>query len=238
MFSAAVRVLARAATIQLEEAAAAHPRPATRTLLKGKERALPIRRDIRPEPAVVESDLGIHAGSEGIGGKENELRKGARPPLKAGHGMEEHLGSIVDELPQNVESSAGPSRIPQIRPAPVIEAEAAKPATPTIDLRSPKDVQAGSEKTQATSVSRPSPPQASEPIPPAIPPVTNDPKPVSDLPLEKAAVSPPIDTSTKAAVEVTQDPENTKSEDGLPTMSEPPLPPVEEAEDVGQIMHR
>lgn len=116
MFSAAVRVLARAATIQLEEAAAAHPRPTTRTLLKGKERALPIRRDIRPEPAVVESDLGVHAGTEGYGGKEYEVGQLDKAGLGAGHGMEEHLASIVEEIPRKNESPAGPSRIPRHRP--------------------------------------------------------------------------------------------------------------------------
>lgn len=115
MFSAAVRVLARAATIQLEEAAAAHPRAPTRTLLKGKERAIPIRRDIRPEPAVVESDLGVHAGTEGFGGKESELAQTGKVAGGAGYGMEEHLASIVDEIPQKDQSSAGPSRISRHR---------------------------------------------------------------------------------------------------------------------------
>jgi hypothetical protein len=118
MFSAAVRILARAATIQLEEAAAAHPRPPTRTLLKGKERALPIRRDIRPEPAVVESDLGVHAGTEGYGGHETALSQTGKEELGAGHGMEEHLASIVEEIPRKNESPAGPSRIPRHRPIP------------------------------------------------------------------------------------------------------------------------
>ena len=108
MFSAAVRVLARVATIQLEEAAAAHPRP-PRTLLKGKERAIPIRRHIRPEPAVVESDLGVHAGTEGYDEKDIELDPSGRT-VPVGHGMEEHLASIVDEIPQEVENTAGPSR--------------------------------------------------------------------------------------------------------------------------------
>ena len=116
MFSAAVRVLARAATIQLEEAAAAHPRAPARTLLKGKERAIPIRRDIRPEPAVAESDLGVHTGTEGFGGKENQSAQRGTVGTGAGHGMEEHLASIVDEIPLKNESPAGPSRIPRLRP--------------------------------------------------------------------------------------------------------------------------
>jgi hypothetical protein len=171
MFSAAVRVLARAATIQLEEAAAAHPRAPARTLLKGKERALPIRRDIRPEPAVVKSDLGVHARTEGFGGKEDELSQKGTAGVGAGHGMEEHLASIVDEMPQVSESSAGPSRLPRLRPETVPQTpQAQKPSTPHSVLETPTPQRR--DKLEVNAVKSVPTPQPSTPHRPAPAPAT------------------------------------------------------------------
>jgi hypothetical protein len=186
MFSAAVRVLARAATIQLEEAAAAHPRAPTRTLLKGKERALPIRRDIRPEPAVVESDLGVHAGTEGFGGKEHEVGR-RTPGLEAGHGMEEHLASIVDEMPQVSESSAGPSRLPRLRPETVPQTpQAQKPSTPHSILETPTPQRRDKLEVNAAK-SAPTPqlstPHRPTPAPATVPIVEDSPLIQAELPV-------------------------------------------------------
>jgi hypothetical protein len=186
MFSAAVRVLARAATIQLEEAAAAHPRAPTRTLLKGKERALPIRRDIRPEPAVVESDLGVHAGTEGFGGKEHQVER-RTAGLEAGHGMEEHLASIVDEMPQVSESSAGPSRLPRLRPETVPQTpQAQKPSTPHSILETPKPQRRDKLEVNAAK-SAPTPqlstPHRPTPAPATVPIVEDSPLIQAELPV-------------------------------------------------------
>jgi hypothetical protein len=183
MFSAAVRVLARAATIQLEEAAAAHPRAPTRTLLKGKERALPIRRDIRPEPAVVESDLGVHAGTEGFGGKEHQVER-RTAGLEAGHGMEEHLASIVDEMPQVSESSAGPSRLPRLRPETVPQTpQAQKPSTPHSILETPRPQRRDKLEVNAAKSPQLSTPHRPTPAPATVPIVEDSPLIQAELPV-------------------------------------------------------
>jgi hypothetical protein len=183
MFSAAVRVLARAATIQLEEAAAAHPRAPTRILMKGKERALPIRRDIRPEPAVVESDLGVHAGTEGFGGKENELAQKGTVGMGAGHGIEEHLASIVDEIPQKNESLAGPSRIPRLRPEtiPKIPQEQ-KSSTPQSVVETPTPQRRDKLEIHAAK-SVPTPKLSTPPKPATLSPVEDSPLIQAELPV-------------------------------------------------------
>ena len=231
MFSAAVRVLARAATIQLEEADAAHPRGPARTLLKGKERALPIRRDIRPEPAVVESDLGIHAGTEGFGGKENEIAQKRKVRQGAGHGMEEHLASIVDEIPQVKESSAGPSRIPRLRAETITRLpQEQKPLkqqsvleTPTPQRRDQLEVDA------ATSVPTPQPPTRPRPtpVPVKVSPVEDSPLIQAELPItdqlheiletktaEPPTVAKPVEQPLPAATEPVDE----------PVVSPPPVP--------------
>jgi len=206
MFSAAVRVLARAATIQLEEVAAAHPRAPAKTLLKGKERALPIRRDIRPEPAVVESDLGVHAGTEGFGGKENELAQKGTVGLEAGHGMEEHLASIVDEVPQKNESSAGPSRIPRLRPETVPKVRQEQKSSifkPGMESPTPQRLEK-LEVNTAKSVPTPHPSTPPKPTPKSatLSPVEDSPLIQAELPvtdqlheiLEKKTAEPPTVT--------------------------------------------
>jgi hypothetical protein len=185
MFSAAVRVLARAATIQLEEAAAAHPRPAARTLLKGKERALPIRRDIRPEPAVVESDLGVHAGTEGFGGKEGKLAENKSVEKGAGHGMEEHLASIVDELPRKDGSTPGPSRITRNRPIdqPQRESIDPSPAVTNSTLRAHDKLdKLEADITKTAPLARPTAPRPI-PTPTSVSPVEDSPLVQSELPI-------------------------------------------------------
>ena len=218
MFSAAVRVLARAATIQLEEAAAAHPRAPTRTLLKGKERALPIRRDVRPEPAVVESDLGVHAGTEGFGGKENELAQKGTVGLEAGHGMEEQLASIVDEIPQKNESSAGPSRLPRLRPETVPQTpQAQKSSAPQSITETPKPQRL--EKLEVNAAKSVPTPQPSTPPKPTPKPATIS--PVEDSPLIQAEL-PVTDQLHEILEKKTAEP---------PTVTKPveqPLPPATE----------
>jgi hypothetical protein len=220
MFSAAVRVLARAATIQLEEAAAAHPRAPGRTLLKGKERALPIRRDIRPEPAVVESDLGVHAGTEGFGGKEKEMAQTGTVGLGAGHGMEEHLASIVDEIPQKNESSAGPSRIPRLRPEPILKIpQEQKPSTPQSVLETPTSQRREKlEVNAAKSVPTPQPPKPTS-NPATLSPVEDSPLIQAELPVtdqlheiletkttEPPTVTKPVEQRLPAATETVNEP--------------------------------
>jgi hypothetical protein len=226
MFSAAVRVLARAATIQLEEAAAAHPRAPARTLLKGKERALPIRRDIRPEPAVVESDLGVHAGTEGFGVEENELAQKGTTGLGPGHGMEEHLASIVDEIPQNQknETSAGPSRITRLPPQTILkipQVNHARRAQPVVEPPTPLthhqlDVDA------AKSVPTPQPP-----TPPKPKPDTATPSPVEDSPLIQAEL-PVTDQLHEILESKTDKPHSVAkpAEQPLPAATEPVDEPV------------
>jgi hypothetical protein len=115
MFSAAIRVLSRAAAIQLEEVAAAHPRP-PRSILKGKERAIPIRRDFRSEleQAPTTTDLGEHSGTEG------KWRERYATPISSvaadsnrKPGLQENLESLTSELSvETTNSTAGPSRLP------------------------------------------------------------------------------------------------------------------------------
>jgi hypothetical protein len=224
MFSAAVRVLARAATIQLEEAAAAHPRAPARTLLKGKERALPIRRDIRPEPAVVESDLGVHAGTEGFSGREHEIDKKETAGMGAGHGMEEHLASIVDEITQKNESSAGPSRIPRLRPETIPkipqEQKSSTPQsileTPTPQRREKLEVNAAKSAPtrQLSTPHRPTPAPATVPI-------------VEDSPLVQAEL-PVTDQLHEILESKTDEPhsETKAAERPLPTPAKPVGEPV------------
>jgi len=224
MFSAAVRVLARAATIQLEEAAAAHPRAPARTLLKGKERALPIRREIRPEAAVVESDLGVHAGTEGFGGEKNELGGKRTVGLGAGHGMEEHLASIVDEIPQVKESSAGPSRIPRLRPEtiPRIPQEQ-KYSTPQSVLQTPKSQERDKLEVDATK-SIPTPQPSTSPRPTPVPARVS---PVEGSPLIQAEL--PITDQLHEILESKADEphlETKPAEQPLPAATEPVDEPV------------
>jgi hypothetical protein len=253
MFSAAVRVLARAATIQLEEAAAAHPRAPTRTLLKGKERALPIRRDIRPEPAVVESDLGVHAGTEGYGGEEDELNKKEAVGPGAGHGMEEHLASIVDEMPQVSESSAGPSRLPRLRPETVPQTpQAQKLSTPHSILETPKPQRRDKLEVNAAK-SAPTPqlstPHRPTPAPATVPIVEDSPLIQAELPVtdqlheilesktdephsETKAAERPLPTPAKPVDEPVVSPSSAPKA----KLSVDPLPPRTEEMESGDIL--
>lgn len=219
MFSAAVRVLARAATIQLEEAAAAHPRP-SRSLLKGKERAIPIRRDVRAEPVAVNSDLGVKAGIEGLGGNREDISGGVKGGYTNEGGLEEQLGSTTDELPVRVnENTAGPSRQPRhtlIRESEIKPVEPSKAPKSVSDqalhssssavndhVESAQSVEAKSEVTKNPSE------KISEQGPEVVPPT-------------------PIDTKSIPPTEV----ESLHVEAPIPTIDEPPIPLAEEAEDV------
>jgi hypothetical protein len=253
MFSAAVRVLARAATIQLEEAAAAHPRAPARSLLKGKERALPIRRDIRPEPAAVESDLGVHAGTEGFGGKENELVQKQTTAIGAGHGLEEHLASIVDEIPQKNESLAGPSRIPRLRPEPIpkIAQEqvssksqpVAEPPTPHTRDKLEVDAAKSTPIPQLTMPPKPTPLPATEL------PVEDSPLIQAELPVtdqlheilraktdEPAPVAKPAEKPTPAAADPADEPVVSRPPETTSNMSIDPLPPRTDSVESGDIL--
>jgi hypothetical protein len=252
MFSAAVRVLARAATIQLEEAAAAHPRPPARTLLKGKERALPIRRDIRPEPAVVESDLGVHAGTEGFGGKANELAQKGTAGMGAGHGMEEHLASIVDEIPQKNESSAGPSRIPRLRPEPIPKIpQEQKSSTPQSVLETPTPQRRDKpEMNAAKSVPTPklpTPPKPT-PVPATLPSVEDSPLIQAEMPVtdqlheilesktdEPHSVAKPAEQPLPAATEPVDEPVVSPPPQPTAKLSADPLPSRTEEMESGEI---
>lgn len=256
MFSAAVRVLARAATIQLEEAAAAHPRAPARTLLKGKERALPIRRDIRPEPAVVESDLGVHAGTEGFGGKEHEVER-RTVGLEAGHGIEEHLASIVDEIPKRNESSAGPSRIPRLRPETVPQIpQGQKSSTPQSVSETPTQRREKLEMNAAKSAPAKSAltPQPSTPPRPTL--VSAKVSPVEDSPLIQAELpvtdqlheildsktdephseTKPVEQPLSAATESVDEPVVSPPPQPTAKPSADPLPPRTEEVESGDIL--
>lgn len=108
MFAAAVRVLARAATIQLEEAAAAHPRPPT-ALLKGKERAVPIRQQLRHERAVPETDLGLSTAEDG---HNNGVDRGgaASVATSSAQGLQDQFDNLLSESVREPSDHPGPSR--------------------------------------------------------------------------------------------------------------------------------
>jgi len=251
MFSAAVRVLARAATIQLEEAAAAHPRAPARTLLKGKERALPIRRDIRPEPAVVKSDLGVHAGTEGFGEKENEISQKETGGMGAGHGMEEHLASIVDEIPQKNESSAGPSRIFRLRPETIsqIPPEQKSSIQPPSEFPTPQE-RDKLEVDAAKSIPTPQPsmPPRPTPAPARVSPVEDSPLIQAELPitdqlheiLESKADEPHLETKPAeqplpAATEPVDEPVVSPPPEPVASSSADPVPLRAEEVESGDI---
>jgi hypothetical protein len=236
MFSAAVRVLARAATIQLEEAAAAHPRP-PRTLLKGKERAIPIRRDIRAEPVTINSDLGLKAGVEGIGAKQENVTDTTSRGYPNGGGLEEQLGSITDELPVRVdENSAGPSRPlrhtliteSDKRLGPVESLKKSPTSYQTTTNETPSQVNDGAERAdEAKATARsvevtPDVSNASMETPVAPEPLVEEPVTASPTPIDNETI-PSEQHDVEAAI---------------PSINEPPIPLAEEAEDVSRSILR
>ena len=219
MFSAAVRVLARAATVQLEEAAAAYPRP-SRTLLKGKERAIPIRRDVRAEPVAINSDLGVKAGVEGLGGNQRDFAGRGKEGYTNEGGLEEQLGTITDELPVRVnENTAGPSRQPRHT---LIRESEIKPVEPIkIPKSGPEQAIHSSSSAVNDHVERAQPVEAK-------PEVTKNP---SESILEQGPeVVPPTPIDTKS-IPPTEN-ESPPVEAAIPTINEPQIPLAEEAEDV------
>jgi hypothetical protein len=234
MFSAAVRVLARAAAIQLEEAAAAHPRP-PRTLLKGKERAIPIRRDIRAEPVAINSDLGLKAGVEGIGAKQENVTDTTSRGYPNGGGLEEQLGSITDELPVRVDqNSAGPSRplrhtlITKSNSKPVAIESTKKPSTTYEQERHEVRFEINDNVTPANEAKATARPVEATPAvtkPSMDTPVASE--PIVEEPV--TAASPPIANETIPSLQH-------DVEASIPSINEPPIPLAEEAEDVSRII--
>lgn len=219
MFSAAVRVLARAATIQLEEAAAAHPRP-SRTVLKGKERAIPIRRDVRAEPVAINSDLGVKAGVEGLGGNQEDVLRGEGGRYTTGGGLEEQLGSIADELPVRADgSTAGPSRQPRHT---LIRESEIKPVEP---IKTPKSVSEQASHSSSSAVNDHV--ERAQPVE-AKPEVTKNPSEKISESGPEVVPPTPIDIKSIPPTET----EAPHVEAAIPTINEPPIPLAEEAEDV------
>lgn len=129
MLSAAIRVLARAATIQLEEAAAAHPRPPP-SLLKGKERAIPLRRH---DPPVSETDMGVGAAGSSRQGAPVSVVEEVQPIRKASSapGLEEQFETLTSEV-------SGESRGTET-PRPAVSTPSPFDADPRSETRPPID---------------------------------------------------------------------------------------------------
>jgi hypothetical protein len=206
MFSAAVRVLARAATIQLEEAAAAHPRP-PRTLLKGKERVIPIRREQVSKESKTETgtDLGIRAGLEGIGG-ENEM--------------------ILEEL-VHAGHSAGPSRPPPVRrETAIVEERPTSIPSHKLLSRPQPELSEKREEAQKAPPTFTSPAQASKPERTFIP---------ENVAATSKPVIPPSPPPTVSSPPVDPVPSTSTSEPEIRPTDEAPLPLVEEDEEASGI---
>ena len=219
MFSAAVRELARAATIQLEEAAAAHPRP-SRTLLKGKERAIPIRRDVRAEPVAINSDLRVKAGVEGLGGNQRDVAARGKEGYTNEGGLEEQLGSITDELPVPVnENTAGPSRQP--RHTLITESEIKSFES----TQNPKRVSDQALHSSSSAVNDHV--ERAQPVE-AMPEVKKNPSEKISESGPEVVPPTPIDIKSIPPTET----EAPHVEAAIPTINEPPIPLAEEAEDV------
>lgn len=229
MFSAAIRVLSRAATIQLEEAAAAHPRP-PRNILKGKERAIPIRRDFRSEleAAPVTTDLGALSKVEGVNVNKDIDEKEAKRRL----GLEENFTEITDELPvDEASSTAGPSRLPLqsgkvSRSSPVASTNVRPVIAPDVGRTPiPKPVSAIETRPVETSEKSNIAPR----VAPTVDKVADTHPPQPDV--------RPLDSSTQQMSEKQTTIDRPTEDSGpavtdLPPIAEPPVSLAEEAEDV------
>lgn len=199
-------MLARAATIQLEEAAAAHPRP-PHSLVKGKGRAVPIRTE-----RVVTTDLGLNTAQDARGTAlaYESANKKASSSQNSASGLDDQFATITSELDSvSTTSERGPSasraaRISNERPPATIEASASESSTTLI----------------TDTVSGHPPP---EPV-------------QSPEPLSRSDAPPiPSETSAPAAAVEPDVSKGPSAEDVVPSMSEPPTSLTDEQDDVSDL---
>lgn len=252
MFGAAVRVLARAAAIQLEEAAAVHPRPPP-NLLKGKERAV----SLRHERVVSETDLGVGARGSSIGtipaADTSEIASNNR------NGLQDHFQTITDEIeagpsttkqaaqlgpfpqPHPVEPLAGPRR-PLVNPTPETSSTATIDSTSkapdsasssSIPLRDVRTAGAVARKTSAIERDTPREPSIADSIPAlALPPGTTSKAVGTDY---KSSASDALPVREQSVPNLKNQPDalgEPQIVDPVPSMTEPPNALVDEQDEV------
>ena len=252
MFAAAVRVLARAATIQLEEAASAHPRPPP-SLLKGKQRAAPIR-DLRHERAIPETDLGVvsSAPSHRKSADYSHANTLSDKQHSAGKGLQDQFATITSDLVNEPVKSpadlAGPSRprhntrIEESRPPSELESSVSydPPRLEKTEQTEPSP-RAPSELPRPVADERPFPKIESvtpKDLTPADSTIdvnshrTEAAAPVVPPPSSQTTATPIADAEPTRSDEPTSSPSMSPQEEVIPRMSEAPEALVEEQEDV------